>query len=126
MDMEKRFIHLIWIQLVIEVLVVFFCKVSWFTSPSRIHIIDNILLFCLYLFAIFPLFFHTKGNLHWQELTVFSQQTFYSCIFQVLCIFIIDMQHDIRTTFGLDSLFHGVFWRTIATPVHGFRILLVT
>ena len=126
MDMEQWLVHLMRIELMIELRIILLCQVSRFASPRWIGVIDHILLACLHLFAVLPLLFHAKSNLYWQEFTILGQQALYRCIFQILSIFLIDMQHNVCSTLSFDGLLHSVFWRTIARPMHSLRILFVT
>ena len=112
--MEEWFVHLMRIELMVELLIVLIGEVGWLACPCWVHIIDDILLAGLYLLAVLPLFLHTKGNLHREELAVLSEQTLYGCILEILYILLVDVQHDVRTALCLDGLLHGVFRRAVA------------
>ena len=109
MNMEKRLVHLMRVELMVEILVVFLREVSRFACPGWVDVVDDILLACFHLFAVFPLLFHTKDDLHWEELAVFGEQAFDSGIFQVLSILVIDMEYNLGAALGFDGILHGIF-----------------
>ena len=109
----------------VELVVVLIGQVGGFAHPCGVHIVDDIVLAGLHLFAIFPVFLFAESNLHGQELAVFFEQPFNGRVLQILFEILVDMQHDIGAAVGFDSVLHRVFGGAVATPMHGFGIFLI-
>ena len=120
-NMEQRLVHLHRIELVVEMLIVLVLEFRRLAGPGGIDVVDDVVFVQLYLLAVFPLFLLAEGYLHGQELAVLAQQPFYRSVLEVLTELIVDVQHDVRTAFGFDGLFHRVLRRALATPMNGFH-----
>ncbi len=126
MDMKQRFVHLAGVQLVVELVIVLVFQVGRFSRPGRIDIVDDIVLFGLHLFAVFPFLLFAKHNLHGQELAVFLQQALNRSVLQILLKLVTDMQYDIRSALGLDGILHRVFRIAGTCPMHRLGVFPIT
>ena len=126
MDMEERLLHLVRIELVVELVVVLVGQVRRLARPRGVHIVDDILLVQFHLLAVFPLFLLAESDLHRQELAVFLKQPFDRCVLQIAAELVVYMEHDVRSALGFDGLLHRIFRIALAAPVNRLRVLPVT
>ncbi len=126
MNMEQRFLELIGIELMIELLVVLFLEVLRVARPGGVGEVDDVGLVGFHLLAVFPLFLLAEDNLDRQELAVFLEESLNLRVLQVLLEVCADMEHDVRSALGLDGIFHLELGVALAAPMHGFGVLFVT
>ena len=115
---EQRFIvH--GVEGTVERLVVLILQRRGSLRPQRLHIINNIILGCLYLFAVFPLSLLTKSHGNGQELAILVQQSLKLELIEEFLGVIIDIEDDVRTVSLALSIINLIGWRTVAAPFHG-------
>ena len=126
MNPEQRFIHLHGVEGAIEQLVLFFFQCTRRFGPQRFHIVDDMILFCLYLFTVLPFRLLSESDGHRKELAILVQQLFDLTLLQELLAVVIDIENDITTAVFLFSILNGKLRTAVATPFHGFCTILIT
>ena len=125
MYVEQRLVKLHRVQLMVELLVVLFRQVRGFPCPCRVDIVYYVVLICLLLPAVFPLFLLAEHYLNRQELAVFLQQLFYFAVLQILLVLLVYVQHYVCSALGFYRLLHLIYRTAVATPVYGLGVFLV-
>ena len=110
------------IELAVELFVIFVGEVGGFTRPQWGSVVDYIILGCLYLLAIFPLFLLSEGNGNRQETTIFVQNSSYALLLEEFFAILIDVHNNICTAPLFLYLLKGIFGATVATPFDSRRI----
>ena len=93
MDIEQWLLaH--WVQLAVELLVLLLCNVGWFASPEWLDVVNDIILLCINVFTVLPLFHFAKCNGHRQEVAILLQKFIYLLLIAVLLAVIRDVKYD--------------------------------
>ena len=121
---EERFI-LHGIEIAIEIAIILISQGRRRLCPERVSVVDHVVLSGVHLLSIFPLLLLAKGNGDGEEAAVFVEQSLDATLFEEFLVFLVNVQHDVRTAFRLFGWFECEFGSAVATPFHSFRTFAV-
>ena len=115
MDIEQRII-LHGIQFAVELHILIGSNLRRGLAPKRCRIIDNLILVCLLIFAVFPLLLLAKCNWNRHKLAVFVQKPVNLALACKLLALIIQIKYNLSSPITLVNLLHIVLRRTVTAP----------
>ena len=113
------------VKLMVKLLVVFILKRARCFCPKRLNAVDDVVLFCFNLFAIFPFCLFAESNRHGHELAVFVQQALYAAFLEKLFTVVRDMEDYVRASAGLFGVVYFKRRASVTTPFYRFRSVLI-
>ena len=75
----------------IETLVVLVLQCAWGLGPQWLHIIDDVILIGIYLFAVLPFGLLAEGYWHSHKLTIFVEQALKLVLIEELLAVVVDI-----------------------------------
>ncbi len=114
---EERFV-LHGIESAVETLVVLVFQRARRLCPERLHVVDDVVLVGVHLFAVFPLRLLAESHGDWQELAVFVEERLDARLFEEFLAVVVDIQDDVRTAAVSLRLGDFKFRTSVAAPLH--------
>ena len=109
----------------VEGLVVFVLEVGRLAGPQWLHVVDDVVLVSVHLLSVLPFGLFAKGYRNGQEVAVLAQQAFHLVLFEEFCAVVVDVHDDVRASFCLVGLFHGVGRTAVTGPFHCLCAFLI-
>ena len=108
----------------VELVIVLFLQLGGLAGPQGLDGIDDIVLFGIHIFSVFPLLLLAEDDRHGHKLAVFVQQFLDAALGGKFAFILIDKQGDAGSPVLFVALSHLVFGGTVATPTDGLRAIL--